>query len=59
MSDLTGVLIIGAKGAVATTLIAAGLMSRKKSLAFALPSEQDSNFDHLPLVPLSKMVFGG
>ena len=59
MSDLTGVLIIGAKGAVATTLIAAGLMSRRNVLEFALPSEQDPNFDHLPLIPLSKMVFGG
>ena len=60
MQQNVGVLIIGVKGAVATTLISASLsaLSNKKQY-FALPSEQEPTFSDLELVPLSAMRFGG
>ncbi len=60
MKQAVGVLIIGVKGAVATTLISAGLSSASgRPQSFALPSEQEPDFSQLPLVPLKQMRFGG
>ena len=60
MQHSVGVLIIGVKGAVATTLISAGLSSLSTNRqSFALPSEQDPVFAELSLTPLSAMHFGG
>ena len=60
MSEQIGVLIIGVKGAVATTLISAGVATRLGMMGrFDLPSEQDPNFRDVALPPLSSMHFGG
>ena len=60
MSDTVGVMIIGLKGAVATTLVAAGIVARRGSdISFRLPSDQDPVFCDLELTPLSAMRFGG
>jgi len=55
-----GVMIIGSKGSVATTLIAAQCAMRKNvPLKFQLPSEMDRDFDKLGLIDLTDIVFGG
>lgn len=57
MSGLTGVFMIGGKGAVASTFVAASILSRHGYDNFALPSEQNSHFKDLNLPPLSQMRF--
>jgi myo-inositol-1-phosphate synthase len=60
MSEVIGVLIIGVKGAVATTLISAGLTSSAGLVKqFTLPSEMDPLFQQLDLPTLDMMRFGG
>ena len=60
MSETVGVMMIGLKGAVATTLIGAGLAARHGlDVSLRLPSEQDEVSRDLDLVPLSAMRFGG
>ena len=73
MSKPVGVLIIGAQGAVATTLIAAGVSARltqeaartgapnpfKTPHRFDLPSEAEPLFEALKLTPLAELRFGG
>lgn len=55
-----GVLIVGAKGAVATTVIAAQCAHKKKlGFTFRAPSEGEPEYAHLPLVDFDSMVFGG
>lgn len=60
MSKKIGVMIIGAKGAVATTLIGAWT-AKKLGLPeqFNLPSEADELFQNLPLIPLEQLTFAG
>ena len=60
MSEQIGVLIIGVKGAVSTTLIGAGIASQVGlSGGFDLPSEQDAAFAELNLPSLAEFRFGG
>jgi myo-inositol-1-phosphate synthase len=61
MDHLVGVLIIGSKGAVSTTLISAGLCAQTPSWtsSFLLPSDQEDAFASLNLSPLSTFRFGG
>ncbi len=60
MNKKIGVLIVGAKGAVATTLLAAQCAERHSfGISFKLPSEGDADYARLGLIPLSDMIFGG
>lgn len=60
MGETLGVMIIGVKGAVATTLISAGIAAKQGfNCSLSLPSEQDPLYSSLPLCPLSQMKFGG
>lgn len=60
MSEQIGVLIVGVKGAVSTTLISAGIAVRLGlPCRFDLPSEQDPLLAGAELPPLSAMHFGG
>ena len=54
-----GVLLIGVKGAISTTLIAAQIASQVLGIDFQIPSKADPDFNHLPLLELSDMVMGG
>jgi len=69
-SELIGVMIVGAQGAVATTLIAAGLIARLSHEAqlpqslegrarFELPSEAEPLFAELELPQLHQLRFSG
>ncbi len=56
----SGVLLIGAKGAISTTLISAQCAMRKNlGFTFRAPSEEDPTYRHLPLLGLDDLVFGG
>ncbi len=60
MEKKLGALIIGSKGAVATTLFAAHCAIRRGlGLSFRLPSEVDEAYSGLNLVDLSDIGFGG
>lgn len=60
MSGEIGVLIVGLKGAVATTLASAGIASRHNlTPSLTLPSEREPDFASLSLTPLSSFRFGG
>tara|TARA_R110000824_G_scaffold204136_1_gene388807 strand:+ start:306 stop:1532 length:1227 start_codon:yes stop_codon:yes gene_type:complete len=60
MRTKVGVLIIGAKGAVATTLMAAQAAQRVGlDLNFMLPSDAEPDFAGLPLVGMDDIVYGG
>jgi myo-inositol-1-phosphate synthase len=60
MESRLGVLIIGSKGAVATTLLAAHCAAREGlAFRFALPSEVEPAYAGLELRKLEEMVFGG
>lgn len=60
MSQNIGVMIVGSKGAVATTLMAAWAAT-KVGLPdhFALPTDSDPLFQNLPLKGLDQMIFSG
>jgi len=60
MNKKVGVLIIGSKGSVATTLIAAQCAVRKGlNIPFKLPSEAEEAYLDLGLMGLGDMVLGG
>ncbi|MDH4027995.1 MAG: inositol-3-phosphate synthase [Nitrospirota bacterium] len=60
MSNKLGVLIIGSKGAVATTIIAAQCAIKKGlGLSFGLPSETEEAYAGLGLINFEDIVFGG
>ena len=60
MNNAVGVMIIGLKGAVSTTLVSAGIAARYGlSDRLTLPSEQDPTFADLAFSPLEAMRFGG
>lgn len=60
MGTKIGVMIIGAKGAVATTLIAAQAAAIRGLVnGFPVPSEVEPLYQSLPLPGFSDMVFGG
>ncbi|MBI4342263.1 MAG: inositol-3-phosphate synthase [Candidatus Omnitrophica bacterium] len=60
MSPKIGVLLIGSKGAVATTLLAAkAAMAQGLVASFPVPSEVEPAYAGLGLAQLSDLVFGG
>ena len=60
MTQALGVLLVGSKGAVATTVQAAWAARRAGlPIAFSLPSQTDPAFAKIPLVDMADMVFGG
>lgn len=60
MNNRTGVLIVGSKGSVATTLLAAQSAKRRNSnLSFKCPSEFDPDYASLGLIDFSDITFGG
>ncbi len=60
MSNCTGVLIVGAKGSIATTLFAAQCAKRRNlNLSFKCPSEFNPDFASLGLIDLADITFGG
>ncbi|MBF0473304.1 MAG: inositol-3-phosphate synthase [Nitrospirae bacterium] len=60
MSSKVGALIIGSKGAVATTLIAAGCAIRKGvKMNFRLPSEAEPLYAQLGLMNIADIIYGG
>ncbi len=60
MNAPLGVLLVGCKGAVATTILAAWHARRLGlELPCPLPSQADELFSELPLEPLENMVFAG
>jgi myo-inositol-1-phosphate synthase len=54
-----GVLLIGVKGAISTTLIAAQVAHQTLDIEFQIPSNADPDFQHLPLLTFSDLVIGG
>lgn len=60
MPKRIGVMIVGSKGAVATTLIGAWA-AKKVGLPghFDLPTEVDEYFQSLPFIPLEQLTFSG
>lgn len=60
MKPKIGVLIVGSKGSVATTLMAGQAAMRKNlELYFRLPSETEPAYSKLNLVNLADVLFGG
>lgn len=60
MKSKIGVMIIGSKGSVATTLLAAQCtMQKEKKFSFNLPSETEEAYSVLGLIGLEEIAFGG